>query len=173
MPVVFLRLAGVYDILTSVPTFANQIARIYERDLQSHVYAGDNDAGQTLVHRDDMIDAFVRTVDRRAELTGETAILIGEEEAIGYADPQGRLGQLIHGEEEWPKIRANNPLLAISDVLSSPCSYQMVLSSTGHAIITFRCQLHGTVALRDQGHFGGGCLHRKHRQRLWLTRLRK
>jgi nucleoside-diphosphate-sugar epimerase len=105
MPVVFLRLAGVYDDTTSVPTFANQIARIYERDMQSHFYSGDTDAGQTMVHRDDMIDAFVRTVDRRANLNGETAILIGEEDAIGYADLQDRLGQLIHGEDEWSTIR--------------------------------------------------------------------
>ncbi len=105
MPVVYLRLAGVYDTKTSVPTFANQIARIYERDMQSHFYSGDTDAGQTMVHRDDMIEAFVRTVDRRATLPGETAILVGEEDAIGYADLQNRLGQLIHGEDEWPTIR--------------------------------------------------------------------
>lgn len=105
MAVVFLRLAGVYDTETSVPTFAHQIARIYERDLQSHLYSGDTDAGQTMIHRDDMIDAFVRTIDRRAAFSGETAILVGEEDAIGYGDLQDRLGQLIHGEEEWPTIR--------------------------------------------------------------------
>jgi nucleoside-diphosphate-sugar epimerase/uncharacterized membrane protein len=105
VPVVFLRLAGVYDTTTSVPTFAHQIARIYERDMQSHLYSGDTDAGQAMVHRDDMIEAFVRTVDRRAAFTGETAILVGEEDAIGYADLQNRLGRLIHGEDEWPTIR--------------------------------------------------------------------
>lgn len=110
IPVVFLRLAGVYDERTSVPTFANQIARIYERDFQSLFYSGDTDAGQAMVHRDDMIDAFVRTVDRRHQLTGETAILVSEEEAIGYADLQDRLGELIHGEEEWPTIRLPAPL---------------------------------------------------------------
>ncbi|WP_347302688.1 NAD-dependent epimerase/dehydratase family protein [Croceibacterium sp. TMG7-5b_MA50] len=109
IPTVFLRLAGVYDERTSVPTFANQIARIYERDFQSVFYSGDTDAGQAMLHRDDMIDAFVRTVDRRAELAriddGLTAILVSEPEAIGYADLQDRLGQLIHGAEEWPTIR--------------------------------------------------------------------
>ncbi|MFV0624305.1 NAD-dependent epimerase/dehydratase family protein [Sphingomonas sp. ac-8] len=105
MPVVFLHLAGVYDRETSVPTFANQIARIYERDFQSHLYSGDTDAGQAMLHRDDMIDAFVRTVDRRERFTGETVILVGEEEAIGYADLQDRLGELLHGEEEWPTLR--------------------------------------------------------------------
>ena len=36
IPFVILRLAGVYDEETAVPTLAHQIARIYERDLQSH-----------------------------------------------------------------------------------------------------------------------------------------
>ncbi|MFN3473500.1 MAG: NAD-dependent epimerase/dehydratase family protein [Blastomonas sp.] len=103
--VVYLHLAGLYDARTSVPTFANQIARIYERDFQSHLYSGDTDAGQAMVHRDDMIDAFVRTIDRRKQFSGETVILIGEAEAIGYDDLQDRLGQLIHGEEDWATLR--------------------------------------------------------------------
>jgi nucleoside-diphosphate-sugar epimerase len=105
MPLVLLHVAGVYDEQSSVPTFANQIARIYERDFQSHFYSGDTRAGQAMVHRDDLIDAFVRTVDRRASLPGETTILIGEEETLGYADLQDRLGCLIHGQDEWATIR--------------------------------------------------------------------
>lgn len=105
IPVVFLHLAGLYDEKTSVPTFANQIARIYERDFQSYLYSGDTDAGQSMVHRNDMIDAFVRTIDHRQKLTGETVILIGEPDAIGYDDLQDRLGRLIHGEEEWATLR--------------------------------------------------------------------
>ncbi|HMO75804.1 MAG TPA: NAD-dependent epimerase/dehydratase family protein [Sphingopyxis sp.] len=112
MPVVFLHLAGLYDEATSVPTFAHQIARIYERDFQSHLYSGDTDAGQAMVHREDMIDAFVRAVDRREHFTGETVILVGEPDAIGYADLQDRLGRLIHGEAEWPTLRVPVPLAA-------------------------------------------------------------
>ena len=105
MPVVFLHLAGLYDERTSVPTFAHQIARIYERDFQSHLYSGDTDAGQAMIHREDMIDAFVRAIDRRADLLNETVILVGEPETLGYADLQDRLGYLIHGEEEWATLR--------------------------------------------------------------------
>jgi len=105
MPVVFLHLAGLYDERTSVPTFAHQIARIYERDFQSHLYSGDTDAGQAMVHREDMIDAFVRAIDRRAELEDETVILVGEPDALGYAELQDRLGCLIHGEGDWPTMR--------------------------------------------------------------------
>ncbi|RVT90503.1 NAD-dependent epimerase/dehydratase family protein [Sphingomonas crocodyli] len=113
MPVVFLHLAGVYDERTSVPTFANQIARIYERDFQSYLYSGDTDAGQAMLHREDMIDAFVRTVDRRRDLPGETVILVGEEHTLGYADLQDRLGRLIHGEGAWPTIRVPAPIAGV------------------------------------------------------------
>lgn len=112
IPVVYLHLAGLYDTRTSVPTFAHQIARIYERDLQSHLYSGDTDAGQAMVHRGDMIDAFVRTIDRRGQLTGETVILIGEPETIGYDDLQDRLGRLIHGADDWATLRVPSTVAA-------------------------------------------------------------
>lgn len=113
IPVVFLHLAGLYDAQTSVPTFAHQIARIYERDFQSHLYAGDTDAGQTMIHRDDMIDAFVRAIDRRDRLGDETVILAGEPDAIGYDDLQDRLGCLIHGEDAWATLRLPAPVAGI------------------------------------------------------------
>ena len=113
MPFVLLRLAGVYDEKTSVPTFSNQIARIYERDFQSHLYSGDTDAGQAMIHRDDMIDAFVRAIDRRADLPPDAEILVGEPDAIGYDDLQDRLGELLHGEEEWATIRVPAGVAAI------------------------------------------------------------
>ena len=112
IPCVLLHLAGLYDDKTSVPTLANQIARIYERDLQSHLYSGSTLVGQSMVHRDDMLDAFRRVVDRRASLPPETVILIGEERAIGYDALQDELGYLIHGQEEWPTLRVPKPLAA-------------------------------------------------------------
>ncbi|HEX6376618.1 MAG TPA: NAD-dependent epimerase/dehydratase family protein [Allosphingosinicella sp.] len=105
IPYVVLRLAGLYDEEASVPTLAHQIARIYERDFQSHLYSGSTDVGQAVVHREDMLDAFRRTVDRRADLPSGTAILIGEEGAIGYDALQDRIGFLIHGVEDWPTLR--------------------------------------------------------------------
>ena len=105
IPYVLLRLAGLYDERTSVPTLANQIARIHGRDLQSHFYSGSTRAGQAMVHRDDMIEAFRRTIDGRAQLPPDIAILIGEPEAMGYEALQDELGYLIHGAEDWPTLR--------------------------------------------------------------------
>ena len=105
IPFVLLHLAGLYDDETAVPTLSNQIARIYERDLQSHFYSGPTHIGQSMVHRDDMLDAFKRAIDRRHDIPSGTVILIGEEGAVGYEALQDEIGYLLHGAEDWPTIR--------------------------------------------------------------------
>jgi nucleoside-diphosphate-sugar epimerase len=101
IPAVFLRIAGVYtDTCDSIP-LAHQMQRIYENRLTSHVYPGDASRGQAFIHLDDLVDAIVRTVDRRQYLPSETAFLIGEPETYSYQQLQDRFGQLIHGEDDW------------------------------------------------------------------------
>lgn len=112
IPYLILRLAGVYDEHSMVPTLAQQIARIYERDFQSYFYSGSMLVGQAMLHRDDMIEAFRRAVDRRAELPPETEILIGEPDTIGYDTLQDELGYLIHGVDDWPTLRLPKPIAA-------------------------------------------------------------
>ena len=112
IPFVNLRLAGVYDDRSMVPTMAQQFARIYERDMQSYFYSGSTLVGQAMLHRDDMLDAFRRTIDRRGALPGETAILVGEADAIGYDALQDRLGTLMHGVDDWPTVQVPKPLAA-------------------------------------------------------------
>jgi nucleoside-diphosphate-sugar epimerase len=104
IPYVLLHLAGLYDENTVVPTLAHQIARIRERRVESHLYPGNRNTGQAMVHHADMADAFRRAVERRASLPPETVILIGEPDPIGYAALQDRLGELLHGEE-WATVR--------------------------------------------------------------------
>ena len=112
IPYVLLHLAGLYDDETAVPTLANQIARIYERDFTSYFYSGSTRVGQSMVHRDDMLDAFKRTIDRRKEIPSGTVILIGEEEAPGYDALQDEIGYLIHGTGDWPTLRLPKPAAA-------------------------------------------------------------
>lgn len=93
-----LRIAGVYnDDCNSIP-LANQIERIFERQLTSRVYPGDPAHGQAFVHLDDVVDAVCRCVERREQLPDETAILIGESKTLGYEDLQMAFGKLIHNE---------------------------------------------------------------------------
>jgi len=112
IPYVLLRLAGVYDEQSMVPTLAQQMSRIYERDVQSYFYSGSTLVGQAMLHRDDMLDAFRRTVDRRDRLPAETEILIGEPDAIGYDALQDEIGYLLHGAEDWPTVRVPKPIAA-------------------------------------------------------------
>ncbi len=112
IPYVLLHLAGLYDDETTVPTLSHQIARIYEREVESHLYSGSTLTGQSMVHRDDMLDAFKRTVDRRKDIPSGTVILIGEEEAPGYGALQDEIGYLIHGSEDWPTLRVPKPAAA-------------------------------------------------------------
>lgn len=47
---VILRLAGVYDEKSVIPTLAQQIARIHGREFQGYLYAGSPLTGQSLLH---------------------------------------------------------------------------------------------------------------------------
>jgi nucleoside-diphosphate-sugar epimerase len=99
IPIVLLRIAGVYDDECHSIPLSNQIKRIHEGQLTAKVFPGDTATGQTLVHLDDLIDAFVRTVERRERLPEETVLLIGEPETVSYNELQRLFSLLIHGEE--------------------------------------------------------------------------
>lgn len=113
IPYALLHLAGLYDEHTAVPTLAEQIRRIYERDPKAHAYSGDLSTGQSFLHKEDMIEAFARTVERRADLHGEETILIGEREAMGYDALQRRIAQLIHGTEDWQTLSVPKPMATV------------------------------------------------------------
>ncbi|MGH2356163.1 MAG: NAD-dependent epimerase/dehydratase family protein [Chloroflexota bacterium] len=98
-PVALLRIAGVYDGQCHSIPLAHQIQRIYERRLTSHLYPGDTARGQAFLHLDDLVDAIVRLVDRRAELPTELVLLLGEPETLSYEELQRAFGHLLHGED--------------------------------------------------------------------------
>jgi nucleoside-diphosphate-sugar epimerase len=101
IPVVYLRPAGVYDDACSNTFLARQIARIHQRSAQSYVYPGDPSTGQSFLHVDDLVEAFVRLVERRKDLPEEVAILVGEPEAIGYGELQNEIARPLFGTD-WP-----------------------------------------------------------------------
>lgn len=103
IPYTLLRIAGVYTDYGKQPTLVHQIQRIHDQDFQSFFFPGDTEAGQSLVHLDDAVEAIARTVERRDDLP-DGPILIGEPDPIGYAEMQDRIGRLLWGEE-WPTVR--------------------------------------------------------------------
>ncbi len=109
IPVVILRLAGVYDDEGHSIPISHQIQRIYERSLTSHLYSGDLLHGNAFVHLDDLTDALVKTVENRSSLGKEITINISEQETYSYEELQHELGKLIHGEE-WETFEIPKPI---------------------------------------------------------------
>ncbi|MGH7202713.1 MAG: NAD-dependent epimerase/dehydratase family protein [Planctomycetaceae bacterium] len=104
IPYVVLRIAGVYDAQCHSLPIAQQMSRIYEKSLESHVFPGDRDHGQALVHLDDLVDCFARVVERRHQLRPEEMFLIAEPDVVSYGELQDRIGEVLHGEE-WLTLR--------------------------------------------------------------------
>lgn len=109
IPLTILRIAGVYDDNGHAPVLVEQIARIYERRLLSHVYPGMLCAAQAAVHVEDLADAVERAIERRHQLEPDVAILVGEEDALGYDDIQDIAGRALHGQD-WATVRVPRPL---------------------------------------------------------------
>lgn len=101
IPLVLLRIAGVYDDYCHSIPIAHQMQRIYERWMTSRVFPGDTSHGQSFLHLDDLVDAICLTVERRASLPAETTLLLGEPTTLSYDELQHTFGRLLHGEEEW------------------------------------------------------------------------
>lgn len=111
IPAVILRIAGVYTDAGEVPSLTMQIQRVYERQWSSHLFPGDPAHGQSFVHIDDLAQAFLQTIDRRASLPAETVLLIGEPVTESYRALQNQIGQLLHGEP-WSTRRVPKSVAA-------------------------------------------------------------
>lgn len=96
IPCAILRLAGVYTDWGEVPSLSTQIQRVYERQLQSHVFPGNPSHGQSFTHIEDVARAFRLTVERRTQLPETLSLLIGEPATESYEGLQNLMGQLIH-----------------------------------------------------------------------------
>jgi nucleoside-diphosphate-sugar epimerase len=83
IPVAILRLAGVYDDVCHSPPLANQIQRIFERQLASHLYSGETSHRQSFLHMEDLVDAIEMVVERRAKLPSEATVLLGSTARAG------------------------------------------------------------------------------------------
>lgn len=99
IPYLILRLAGLYNDKTCIPTLAHQIARTYERKLKSNIYAGNPKAGQSFIHQDDLVRLFAKAVQYRQELAEEEIILAGEAETVSYEKLQKMITELLHNEK--------------------------------------------------------------------------
>jgi nucleoside-diphosphate-sugar epimerase len=97
---VVLRIAGVYDDRCHSIPLSNQLQRIYENQLEAHVFAGDITHGASFVHMDDLIEAIALCVEKRKTLPPEVTLLIGEETTFSYDQLQRMMQKLIY-DKEW------------------------------------------------------------------------
>ena len=104
IPAVILRIAGVYTEWGRAVPIAQQMKRIYEKELESYFFPGDDDHGQSMVHLDDVVSCIEKVIERRGQLSGFETFLIGEPDVMSYEELQDRIGELLHGKE-WPSIR--------------------------------------------------------------------
>lgn len=101
IPVVLLRIAGVYtDACDSIP-ISQQIRRIAEKEMTAYVYPGDISHGQAFLHMEDLTKAIRKAIEHRKELEPEETFLIGEPVTYSYDEIQRTLGRLIHGDNDW------------------------------------------------------------------------
>lgn len=99
IPIVIARLAGVYDDHGRNAFLAQQISRIYERQLVAGLLPGDIRHGQAFVHLEDVCEAFASLIDKRGQLPSELALLLGEPETMSYDEVQRIAAQSLRGVE--------------------------------------------------------------------------
>ncbi|HSX11783.1 MAG TPA: NAD(P)-dependent oxidoreductase [Chlamydiales bacterium] len=92
---VILRIAGVYDDHCHSIPISHQIQRIYERQLEAHLFSGNVDHGASFLHMADLIDAIAIAVKKRKELPPELTLLVGESKTLSYADLQCQISCLL------------------------------------------------------------------------------
>lgn len=109
IPLVVLRIAGVYDDMCHSLPLSQHMRRIYEKRFESFFFPGDSSSGQPFIHLEDLTNCIGTVVEKRRELAAEELFLIAEPEVVSYEELQDRLGELIHGRE-WPTIRVPKEL---------------------------------------------------------------
>lgn len=95
--IVIMRIAGCYDNECHSIPIANQIQRIYEKQLIAHLYSGNFTHGSPFIHLDDLADAILLTVEKRDQLPQELDLLIGEDKTMSYEEMQNLISELIYG----------------------------------------------------------------------------
>ena len=95
IPTVIMRIAGCYDDLCHSIPIAHNIQRIYEHELEAHLFPGNKQHGNPFLHLNDLINAIELTIKQRERLPKELTLLIGEDKTASYAALQNRISELL------------------------------------------------------------------------------
>ncbi|MEZ5987802.1 MAG: NAD(P)-dependent oxidoreductase [Planctomycetota bacterium] len=108
-PKVVLRIAGVYDDMGHSIPIAQQIRRIHEKELESHMFPGNPDHGQAFIHVEDLCACIHAVVEARGKLHPHEVFMVGEPQRLSYDELQDRIGSALHGRS-WTTIRIPAPV---------------------------------------------------------------
>ncbi len=104
IPIINLRIAGVYNDFCHSPTLSHQIVRIHEGWLTSVPFPGNPDHGQSFLHIDDLVKGIEVLIQRRQDLKGFETFVLGEEEVLSFRELQEIIGRELY-QRPWPVIR--------------------------------------------------------------------
>ncbi|MFQ5960029.1 MAG: NAD-dependent epimerase/dehydratase family protein [Candidatus Methylomirabilales bacterium] len=97
--IVILRIAGCYDDACHSIPISQQASRIFARSLEAHVFPGDITHGASYLHLDDLSDAIIQAIKRRASLPQDFVVLIGEPVTFSYDQLQREISKFLSGHE--------------------------------------------------------------------------
>lgn len=95
IPTLILRIAGCYDDLCHSIPIAHNVQRIYEHQLEAHLFPGDKKHGNPFLHLEDLADAIELAIQKREKLPKELILLIGEDQTASYAELQNRISEIL------------------------------------------------------------------------------
>lgn len=99
IPVVSMRMAGVYSEEGNSIPITNQIQRIYAKQITARLYPANTAHGSTYVHLADLVNSIVKTIEKRKELPPEVVLNIGDDETLSYQDLQNIISTEISGKK--------------------------------------------------------------------------
>lgn len=104
IPIVILRIAGVYDDACHSIPISNQLQRVYERQFAAHVFPGNLDKGVAYLHMDDLVDSFTLSIQKRKSLPSAVTLIIGEPGFVSYRKLQDEMTRLLFNQK-WFVVR--------------------------------------------------------------------
>lgn len=118
MPVVFLRIAGVYSNTGNSIPITHQIQRIYNNELTAHLYPGNQDYGNVFLHVEDLVNALLLCIQKRGRLPPEVVLNLGEPEPVSYKALQDEIAGLLY-HKEWTTHQIPKPLAKLGAALQN------------------------------------------------------
>ncbi|MCB1148660.1 MAG: NAD(P)-dependent oxidoreductase [Chlamydiia bacterium] len=99
IPAVVMRIAGCYDDMCHSIPIAHNIQRIYQHELNAHLYPGDTSHGNPFLHMDDLINAYALAIKKVGTLPNHLTLLIGEDKTASYKELQYQISEIVNHKD--------------------------------------------------------------------------